>query len=98
MISEPFAIGSSIIHKLDPRFRVGFTVLFAFVVALSYQFSVLITALVLSAILAVISQVSMKEVFKRIVMVNALTFLLWIVLPFTFSGEVLTWCSPPRSP
>ena len=90
MISEPFAIGSSIIHKLDPRFRVGFTVLFAFVVALSYQFSVLITALVLSAILAVISQVSMKEVFKRIVMVNALTFLLWIVLPFTFSGEVLT--------
>jgi cobalt/nickel transport system permease protein len=90
MISEPFAIGSSIIHKLDPRFRVGSTILFAFVVALSYQFSVLITALVLSAILIVISQVSIKDVFKRIVMVNALIFLLWLVLPFTFNGEVLT--------
>ena len=86
MISEPFAIGSSIIHKLDPRFRIGFTVLFAFVVALSYRFSVLITGLVLSATLVAISQVSIIEVFKRIVMVNALIFLLCLVLPFTFNA------------
>jgi len=90
MISEPFATGSSIVHQLDPRIRVGFTILYAFVVALSYQFSVLIAALVLSAMLVVISQISIKEVFKRIVTVNALIFLLWVILPFTFHGEVLT--------
>ena len=90
MISEPFAVGGSIVHQLDPRIRVSSTILYAFVVALSYQFSVLITALVFSAILIVISQVSIKEVFKRIVIVNALIFLLWLVLPFTFNGEVLT--------
>ncbi|MGD2186414.1 MAG: cobalt ECF transporter T component CbiQ [Desulfobacterales bacterium] len=90
MISEPFANGSSIVHQLDPRVRVVFTTLYAFVVALSYQFSVLISALVLSALLIVISQVSIKAVFKRIVMVNALIFLLWLLLPFTFTGEVLT--------
>jgi cobalt/nickel transport system permease protein len=90
MISEPFAIGSSIVHQLDPRIRVGFTIVYAFVVALSYQFSVLIAALVISAILMVISQVNIKEVFKRIVMVNALIFLLWVILPFTFHGEALT--------
>ena len=89
MINEPFAIGSSIIHQLDPRIRVGFTILYAFVVALSYQFSVLIAALVLSAIMIVISQVNIKEVFKRIIAVNTMIFLLWIVLPFTFHGEVL---------
>ncbi len=90
MISEPFALGSSLIHRLDPRLRVGLTSVYAFVVALSYQFSVLIAALVLSAILMGIAQVSIKAVFKRIVMVNALIFLLWLVLPFTFNGEVLT--------
>jgi cobalt/nickel transport system permease protein len=90
MISEPFAIGNSIVHQLDPRIRAGFTILYAFVVALSYQFSVLIAALMLSTILISISQVSTKEVFKRIVMVNALIVLLWVILPFTFHGEVLT--------
>ena len=90
MISEPFAMGSSIVHQLDPRIRVGITILYAFVVALSYQFSVLVAALVLSAILIIISQISIKEVVKRIVTVNALVFLLWVILPFTFHGEVLT--------
>ena len=90
MISEPFAIGNSIIHQLDPRIRVGFTILYAFAVALSYQFSVLITALVISSVLIVISQVRITEVFKRIIWVNALIFLLWLLLPFTFKGEILT--------
>ena len=90
MISEPFAIGDSMIHRLDPRIRVALTVLYAFVVALSYRFPVLIAALVLSLILIVISRVSIKEVFKRIVIVNILVFLLWLVLPFTFKGEILT--------
>jgi cobalt/nickel transport system permease protein len=90
MIIEPFATGSSIIHQLDPRIRVGFTILYAFVVALSYRFSVLIAALVLSAILIAISQVSIKKVLIRIATVNALILLLWLVLPFTFNGKVLT--------
>jgi len=89
MINEPFAIGSSIIHQLDPRIRVGFTILYAFVVALSYRFSVLLAALMLSLILVLISQVSIKAVFKRLLAVNALIFLLWIILPFTFGGEIL---------
>ncbi len=90
MISEPFATGNSVIHQLDPRIRVGFTILYAFVVALSYQFSVLMLALVVSLILMVISQVSIIEVLKRILWVNALIILLWLLLPFTFTGEVMT--------
>jgi cobalt/nickel transport system permease protein len=90
MISEPFAIGESIIHRLDPRIRLSLTVLYSFVVALSYQFSVLITALSLSSILILISRVRIQEVLKRLVIVNALILFLWLVLPFTFKGEVLT--------
>jgi cobalt/nickel transport system permease protein len=94
MISEPFASGDSMIHRLDPRMRVSATVVYSFVVALSYQFPVLIMALVLSAILIAISRVKIKKVLKRIALVNTLIFLLWLVLPFTFNGEVLTRIGP----
>ena len=89
MISEPFAIGNSVIHQLDPRIRVSFTIAYAFVVALSYQFSVLVMALVISSVLILISQVTITKVIKRIIWVNALIFLLWLLLPFTFKGEIL---------
>ena len=89
MISEPFAIGESIIHRLDPRIRLCLTVLYAFVVALSYHFSVLVLALVVSSILILISRLRVPEVLKRLVIVNALIMLLWLLLPFTFKGEVL---------
>lgn len=90
MISEPFAIGDSMIHRLDPRIRLSLAVLYSFVVALSYQFSVLILALSLSSILILISRIRIQEVLRRLIIVNALIFLLWLVLPFTFKGEALT--------
>jgi cobalt/nickel transport system permease protein len=90
MISEQFAIGDSLIHRLDPRIRVVLTVLYAFVIALAYQFVVLTAALILSSILIALSRVSIKAVFKRMLMVNALILLLWVVLPFTFNGKMLT--------
>lgn len=89
MITEPFAIGESIVHRLDPRIRLILTVLYSFVVALSYHFSVLIPALVLSSILIVISRIRIQQVLKRLVIVNTLILLLWLLLPFTFKGETL---------
>ena len=94
MISEPFAIGDSLIHRLDPRIRVVLSVLYTFVIALAYQFVVLTAALILSSALIAIARVSIKAVFKRMVMVNALILLLWLVLPFTFNGNVLTRIGP----
>ncbi|MGD8992279.1 MAG: cobalt ECF transporter T component CbiQ [Desulfobacterales bacterium] len=89
MISEAFAIGNSIIHQLDPRIRVVLTSVYAFVVALSYNFSALILALALSSVLLVISRVNFRAVFRRIIWVNAFILLLWLLLPFTFKGQVL---------
>jgi cobalt/nickel transport system permease protein len=90
MISEPFAIGDSMIHRLDPRIRVSLTGVYAFVIALAYQFPVLIMAFVLSSIPVFIARIDLKEVLKRMLIVNALILLLWVILPFTFHGEVLT--------
>jgi cobalt/nickel transport system permease protein len=90
MISEPFAIEDSMIHRLDPRIRVCLTAVYAFVIALAYQFPVLIIGLIISSILVFMARVNIKEVLRRMVIVNALIFLLWVILPFTFHGEVLT--------
>ena len=89
MIREPFATGNSIIHQLDPRIRVVLTSAYAFVVALSYHFPVLIVALMLSLALVVFSRVRFTAVLKKIIWVNAFALLLWLLLPFTFGGEVL---------
>jgi cobalt/nickel transport system permease protein len=94
MISEPFAIGDSMIQRLDPRIRLGLAVLYSFVVALAYQFPVLIGALIVSALLIAISRVSLKEVLNKMVIVNALILLLWLVLPLTFNGKLLTRIGP----
>ena len=89
MISEPFAIGDSIIHRLDPRIRLSMTALYSVAVALSYRLSVLLLALSISSILVLISRIKIQEVLKRLIVVNALIFILWLVLPFTYKGEAL---------
>jgi energy-coupling factor transporter transmembrane protein EcfT len=46
MIQESFADGRSPLHRIDPRLRVVGAVAMAVVVAVSYQFSTLTTALI----------------------------------------------------
>jgi len=53
MISEPFATGESIIHRLDPRIRIVVATMYCFVIAFSEQFPVLLIAVVISSALTV---------------------------------------------
>jgi cobalt/nickel transport system permease protein len=94
MIQEPFAIGSSFLHRLDPRVRVTAATAYSFVVALAMQFWVLNAALVISLALVLLSRVSLKEVGKRLLVVNGFIFMLWLLLPATFGGEVLYRLGP----
>ena len=77
------------IHRLDPRIRLSVAALYSVVVALSYRFSVLILALGISSILILISRIRIQEVLKRLIIVNALILLLWLILPLTYKGEAL---------
>jgi cobalt/nickel transport system permease protein len=94
MISEPFAIGNSIIYRLDPRLRIVLTSIYSFVVALSMQFRVLIIALLLSVGILVVSKINLKTVARRVVIVNGLIFVIWLVLPLTFKGAVFAQIGP----
>ncbi len=87
MISEPFASGNSIIHKLDPRIRVIVATVYCFVVAFSNQFPVLLIAVVISSALIISAGLGIKAVVKRMGVVNGLILLLWVVVPLTYGGQ-----------
>jgi cobalt/nickel transport system permease protein len=83
MISEPFAIGRSPIHRLDPRIRLAAAAVFSCVVALCREFPALLAALIISLALV-----------RRLLVVNGLVAFIWLVIPFTFPGEALFHLGP----
>ena len=94
MLREPFAVGNSILHRLDPRVRLISAAAYSSVVALSRNFQVLITAVIISFILVLFAQLPARDILKRILAVNVFILLLWLVLPLTFYGSVAMKLGP----
>ena len=89
MFHEPFAIGHSPIHRLDPRLRLAGAALFSFIIALSHQVHTLLTALTMTVGLLLLAALDFREVLKRLLAVGGFLLLVWLVLPLTFGGEHL---------
>ncbi|RLC15114.1 MAG: cobalt ECF transporter T component CbiQ [Deltaproteobacteria bacterium] len=94
MLREPFITGNSLIHRLDPRLRLIFAMTYSFVVALSNRFPTLVAALVISLMLVSLARLNLREVGKRLLIVNGVVFFFWLVLPLTFEGESLLTIGP----
>jgi cobalt/nickel transport system permease protein len=88
MLREPFAEGNSILHRMDPRFRVFFASLYSIVIAMSRDFQILTGAIVISSLLVILAQLPAREILKRLLAVNTFILLLWLILPVTFHGAV----------
>jgi cobalt/nickel transport system permease protein len=87
MIQETFAIGSSSMHRMDPRLKIVAATIFSFQTAISDNFSTLITALALGIAMVILARLNFLMVLKRLLIVNGFIFFLWLVLPLTFPGE-----------
>jgi len=94
MIREPFATGSSWMHDIDPRLRVAGAAAYAVVVAVSYDYTALSTALVLSTSMAFAARLDFNEVLRRFLAPVVFLLLLWVVLPWSYEGEVLVVLGP----
>jgi cobalt/nickel transport system permease protein len=94
MIREPFAMGDSLIHRLDPRIRVVIATIYSFLVAISGDLAVLSLFLAVSVFLVGLARLRVWEVAKRMAVVNGLVLFLWVVLPLTFEGEALFTMGP----
>lgn len=94
MISETFAFGDSLIHRLDPRLRVVFALLFSVLTAILNQFPAVFFALGLAVSLIGLSRLPMRKVLARLVLVNGLVLFIWLVLPWSYEGTPLLEIGP----
>ncbi len=94
MIDEPFAHGNSVIHRIDPRFKIVAACALSIATAISYRFPTLFFALGLALLLVATSRLHMGAVLKKLAVVFSFLVLLWLVLPLTFEGEVFTRIGP----
>ena len=65
MLREPFAVGNSPIHQLDPRIRLLSASVYSIVVALSRNFQVLTAAVIISSLLVILAQLPAREILKK---------------------------------
>jgi cobalt/nickel transport system permease protein len=94
MIAEPFAHGTSLLHRLDPGIRVVAAVGLSIVVALADRFATLTLALAAGAVLIGLAHLPLGAVTRRLSVVVGFLLLLWLVLPFSMSGEPLFQLGP----
>jgi len=96
MLQEPFAVGNSIIYRIDPRVRIAVATVYSVIIALSRNFPALVTAVAIALVLMMAARLNTREVIKRIVVVNTFILILWLVLPLTFQGQVAFTIGPLR--
>ena len=94
MLSETFASGNSLFHRLDPRLRIVFATVFSFLLAVSKSFPTMTAGLVLSIMMAGLCQIPLKEIAKRLTIINGFNLLLFMLLPVTFEGTALFRIGP----
>jgi len=94
MVIEEFSWGESILHKLDPRVKIIVVTLFSVVVAISDKYSVLFLALLFSLVLIITAKLHLKQVLRRLLVVNGFILILWLFLPFTSPGKTIFSLGP----
>jgi len=94
MISEQFADGRSVIHRLDPRVKILVAVALSVVVACGERLAPAAAGLLVAACVTAFAGMSARSVIVRLAVVNGFMLLLWAILPFTFPGEPMIAFGP----
>jgi cobalt/nickel transport system permease protein len=89
MITEKFANGNSLIHHLDPRFKIVAGVLLSSIIAILNNYTAISYVLFLAIFITVLSKIAFTALIKRLILVNSFIGFLWIVIPFTHPGTVV---------
>jgi len=94
MIEEPFAVGESWIHQLDPRLRVASATLFSVVVALAQRPLVIAVALISAMVLVALARLPGGRLMRRLGLAGMFLVFIGLILPFTQPGEPLFHIGP----
>jgi len=88
-IQEPFSEGASLAHRLDPRGKIVVASLFALLVAVTKSYAVALGGLAIALVYLALARLPLKKVMVRLLAVNSFIFFLWLVVPFTYPGEMV---------
>jgi cobalt/nickel transport system permease protein len=94
MIESSFVEGSSLIHRLDPRFRIAMAIGISVFIAVAERFLTLMVCLLISLTLIALSRLGGIRVFKRVVVVNGMILIFWLILPLTVAGKAFLNLGP----
>jgi len=96
MIREAFSEENSFLCRLDPGVRIVMTTAYSCATAVLKQFSALSAALLIALILIAMSGQNIRTVAKRLIAINSLIILFWVLLPLTYPGDALfyLWSFP----
>ena len=91
---EEFASGDSFVHRLDPRAKIAATAIFSVVVALNECAVTSLAALAFPILLLCAARLKLRDVARRVALVNTFIVFLWFFLPFS-SGEKALYAVGP---
>lgn len=91
---EEFALGNSIIHRLDPRAKIIAAILFSAVVALNHSLVASASSFCFPIALVLLARISVTRLLRRMAAINAFMVMLWVVLPLTVPGKVVYSIGP----
>ena len=89
MLKEQFEQQRSRIHSFDLRIKILAVLWFAILAVMVDKVLVLGQLMVAAFLLLVISNLSFKLIFKRLLIINTFILLIWLVLPVTYPGSPL---------
>ena len=91
-LTEPFASGNSLLHRLDPRAKLVAVIVWSVPLALLNDLRVLLLGLAISTTLLIAARLDPARLLKRLLLVNLFVAFLWLFLPWTVDGRaVATW-------
>jgi len=89
---EHFALGESILHSADPRVKLLLAAGYAVVTVGLESLEGQILALLGGLLLVIGAHLSLKEILRRLFVVNLFVLMLWLILPWTTTGSgVVHW-------
>jgi len=94
MTVEPFAAGTSFVHRLDPRVKIVSALCLAMVTAAGNRLGILGLALLVGLVLVSLARLRPLPVAGRLLGVNVFLLLLWCILPFSYPGRPLLTLGP----
>lgn len=94
METEPFAVGTSWIHRIDPGMKIISATIFSVILAVSSEFFTLFLGSFFAGMLIILARLNLRMLIKRLSVVFTFLILIWIFLPLTYEGTPLYHIGP----